>query len=616
MSDRQHFDLARFVLDFLEQEGSIVTPPAFGVYEVLMPDDLAASLGVDAYLRLSFDAPAEDAVHLTVNHPLVDAIAERMMAKTANARGYINAVRLQKRGIAELAQRTYALPNARIKPGRRGDLTAKFHYLRFNFKVTYESDEKEEEIRSVVMDVQGGYAVRDEELLERLETYEATSTFQSSLIARPRWKGAETPFSFEIFQALLDRAEEAVREDVDARVQRMTARLQRFLELDIARIEGYYDDLAQDLLRRRERVAQEDEERARSYDEKLAALEVERENKLRDVESRYRLQVKVELINVLLLEFPKIYAPIIISNRTASITRYAVWNPLVHRLEPLTCDVCGKPGEKLYLCTGGHLAHETCLAPQCIDCKRVYCQLCADQVLECAVCHQPVCQASLIRCPECGRGTCREHQGLCHANQGEPVDLATLSFKIQPPPEPESEPKPEPKPPSPKTPARSSSSLPGPIRPQQKTTKSKKRRRTPSGGRRDRTKAVRIHVEVHEDKPLITAFVMKSARKELAIRHIELTPEGIEVICRCEKGWSCPVDGYTYRPLLAEGISGQIRDMLEDLRQEYGVPARKVTYYYMIHDHIYRESQVFVLPAVWKDEARLRAAQQGYDRLS
>ena len=47
MSDYSHerFDLDRFVLDFLEQQGSLVAPPAFGVYEVLMPDELAAASG-------------------------------------------------------------------------------------------------------------------------------------------------------------------------------------------------------------------------------------------------------------------------------------------------------------------------------------------------------------------------------------------------------------------------------------------------------------------------------------------------------------------------------------------------------------------------------------------
>ena len=40
----ERFDLARFVLGYLEHEDSLIAPPAYGVYEVLMPDALAARL--------------------------------------------------------------------------------------------------------------------------------------------------------------------------------------------------------------------------------------------------------------------------------------------------------------------------------------------------------------------------------------------------------------------------------------------------------------------------------------------------------------------------------------------------------------------------------------------
>ena len=616
---RGQFDLAQFILGFLEQREGIVEPPSFGVYEALIPDDLAASLGVEPYLRLSFDAPAEDALHLTVNHPLVDAIAEQLMAESANARGFINLTRMEKRGVAALAQRVFSIPNGRLKPGKGSDITARHHYLRFNFKVTYDSDEKEEEIRSVVMDVQGGYAVQDEDLLQRLESYEETSIFKSRLLARPRWLGVETPYSPEVFDELLHRAQNAAQEDMSERLQKMTARLQRFMALDIARIESYYNDLSRDLRRRRERAALEDEERARSFDEKLAALDIERANKLKDVTGRYRLDVHLELINVLMLEVPKIFAPIIISNRTVSITRHAVWNPLVHRLDPLVCDVCGKPGDRLYLCTGGHLAHQECLAPQCIDCKRVYCKLCSDQIHECAVCHQPVCQASLIRCPVCGRGSCREHQGLCHADDGKPVDLAKLTLELTPPAEaaPEPEPKPEP---APKPPPSSQTSSSRPSSPRTSGSKSsgrgkagKKRKRRPA---RIGPRITHINVEVFEHMPLIRVYAMKSARKSIADCTLELTPKGISISCDCDKKAPCPGGaGFVYRPAPAHTLQSQIKSFLEQIYRDFGVAERKVTYFYSAGGS-FREMQTFVLPTGWKDKILLKEARAGFDRLS
>ena len=72
----EYFDLSRFVLGFLEHEGGVVAPPAYGVHEALLPDDLAAQLQVDSYLRLAFGVEAEaGALRLSVNHPLVEAMA-------------------------------------------------------------------------------------------------------------------------------------------------------------------------------------------------------------------------------------------------------------------------------------------------------------------------------------------------------------------------------------------------------------------------------------------------------------------------------------------------------------------------------------------------------------
>lgn len=55
-SREERFDLARFVLDYMEHKGSIVTPPAFGISEVLLPDELADALQIEPYLSLRFDS--------------------------------------------------------------------------------------------------------------------------------------------------------------------------------------------------------------------------------------------------------------------------------------------------------------------------------------------------------------------------------------------------------------------------------------------------------------------------------------------------------------------------------------------------------------------------------
>ena len=145
------------------------------------------------------------------------------------------------------------------------------------------------------------------------------------------------------------------------------------------------------------------------------------------MEAKYQLRVEMELVNLLVIEQPKIARVVQIENRTTTVTRTVVWDPLLHRIEPLVCDACGQPATRLFLCSGGHLAHEECLLPQCVDCKRAFCNLCESKLSACVVCDRPVCAHSLNRCGECGRGTCREHVGLCHAADGQPAKIVAPS---------------------------------------------------------------------------------------------------------------------------------------------------------------------------------------------
>ena len=578
MSDLHHerFDLGRFVLDFLEQQGSVVAPPAFGVYEVLLPEEMAARLGVEDSLHLRFDMEptaggVETALALSVHHPIVDKIANLVAQQPACAAGYINHVRLDKRGLVELAHKQVRLPNARLDlVPKMQERSEQHHYLQFNFKATILSEEKQEEVVSVMMDVQAGHAVSERRHLDLLTLVEPETRFSGFPLAPLRWGTGGEPLTAQALHELLLRAELSARASLAQRLAALAERMAHHLTLDLARLEEYYNELGADLRKRQARVDPAELARHQEFEDKLAMLKTEQRAKADDVRGRYGLRVELALVNTLLVAQPKVTLPVSISNRTTTIQRTIVWDPLMHRLEMLVCDVCGQPGESLQLCSGGHLVHEACLAPQCIDCKRVFCQQCAAAIKGCAVCGRPVCRHSLIDCPTCGRGTCREHQGLCHAVDGQPA---------APPATP------------PAPPARPATP---PARP-------------PAIG-------VRINVQIYEHKPVLSAFVMRSTKGVLATRIIELTPQGLYVLCQCEKT-PCPVHGYYYRPAPLSQIDEQIGRMLLNLQKEYLVPERKVYYYAIDRNEEIRELRTLALPAPWHDSVRLLEATQGFARL-
>src|SRR3990172_7194035 len=125
-------DIFDFVLDFCRAVGGVAEPPAYGVYDVLLPDPVAAQLGVEPFQRFAFDEGAAlalsqrpervegeveedgDVVHLAYGHPLVERMAELVRATPACARFYINDVRLDKTGLAPLSRAALSFPNAAL----------------------------------------------------------------------------------------------------------------------------------------------------------------------------------------------------------------------------------------------------------------------------------------------------------------------------------------------------------------------------------------------------------------------------------------------------------------------------------------------------------------------
>jgi hypothetical protein len=614
-------ELADFVLNYCREAGAIVEPPAYGVYEVLLPDELAARLGASGYQRFAFDdtltteaGGAGEVTHLNYGHPIVESWIEAARHVPACARLYVNAVRLDKHGLANLACQALSFPNARLVEVKdQAESRALGHYVRFNFKAALITDEKREQLLSVLMDAQGGYAVKELAEIERLTTLETKPGFDHLPVVPPVWLPADrTPLSRQALEGLLERAKRAVLDELAEPLDSLHRRATRFLELDHARLEQYYDDMQGDLKRRLERAT--DDKRRASLKDKLGAVQAEREAKLADAEAKYRLRVELELINLLVIAQPRLVLPMSVENRTATVIRTIVWNPLLHRIEPLTCDICGRASTRLFLCTGGHLAHEECLVPhQCVDCKRVYCHLCTNQMKACVVCDQPVCISSLNQCPTCGRGTCREHVGLCHADEGKPVHILPTAPPPEPSPEPAEEPKPEPE---------KVEALPKPA--VEKKPKKKKPPTPPAGRRRagaKRTPSTRrataigqkIEVYTHPAEPVITAFVIASRGRELARRTWELVEDGIAVWCRCEKGPFCRVDQTIFEPGTADEIEAQLQAQIEALRREYQVPGKRVNFYYVLHDAP-RPERRLLLRGQWKDDAALSRARTAFQK--
>ena len=411
--------LQDFVLAYCEEVGGLIERPAYGLVDLLLPDEIARRLGTDPLIRLAFTeetaAAHPEATHLTYGHSLLEGIEEDMRGRGLALRRYVNQVRLERPGLFQLIKGELAFPNAWLRSLENAvEAPRTCYYVRFNFKVALITDEKQEELASVLMDLHTGQPAWELEIQEIL-SLESEYRLRPMHEAPPAWRPELPLHSPERLAWLQEEAGQAVARKLTPTIEALQQRTARRLELDRARLEAFYDDTAADLERRLART--EDEARQASLEEKLAFTHAERERKLADVEAKYQLRIHLELINTVLISQPKIALQARVENRYTSAQTTFVWDPLLHRVEPPLCQACGQPAPRVYLCANGHLADEDCIL-HCAFCKRVFCTLCQDDVGVCAVCGQPLCVHSQIRCKTCGQVTCQEDVGRCHQDRG------------------------------------------------------------------------------------------------------------------------------------------------------------------------------------------------------
>ena len=596
----QDTSLSELVLGYCRQVGALVEPPAYGIYETLLPDEVAARWGVAPFQRFVFDAAdnhaERGAVFLHYGNTLVETIVDELRWQSANGQFFINNVRPEKPGLFAAIEKAFSLPNAKIFPIPAAKEQARLHhYARFNFKVSLIADEKRELILPLWMDLQNGYAINGADI-ERVGILDVDNDYVQTPPAPAFWND-EPALTPKTLAALLERARQSVAGELGETLSHLQKRLARFLELDRARLTDYYADLLKDAERR---LHKSDEERRPALETKIAAIIVERESKLADVEQKYHLRVQLELVSLAVIALPKLDLTIEIRKRVATIKRTVSWNPLLHIVDPLACDVCNYSGTTLLLCDSGHLAHTDCLAPQCVECKRTFCKKCAHEVTTCVVCARPICVHSLTRCAECKRVTCSEHLGECHALGGEPRKIVSVENVGV----------------AESTPRANEASHKTELT--QKARKLLKREiptaRTFSKKISAPPKPLADYVEVYADpsEGSITAYMIHR-KNELAARWWTMTDEGILVNCECEKMWKCEANGMVYRP--SDDVERQMDLLLTRFREEYHLPDNKTRYFQIRVGKPFDEKKLKV-PASWKVEETLEKARQGFERLS
>ncbi|MBI4321121.1 MAG: hypothetical protein HY675_21740 [Chloroflexi bacterium] len=400
-------ELKQFTLELLQAVGALVDVHKDGVVDALLPDGPGKKLGGDhaGFLRLAFDQDAasahKDAQYVALGSNLTDELIDLAAGMGLATRYYVNGLKWSQRLAVDVGRWKARVANARMIP-EGVEFPFACHYVLLNFKVSYISDEKREELQTVLVDsssLQPGR--RLQQAWDKLDISPRREFYAADIDSLPDAAGLGV-----VYQRAVTILERQIADEIATYRRRTT----RHLEMENLRINAFYDDTERELRRRLERA--EADQRGETIRRKIEAASLERQRKLADIAAKHQLRVVFALLNAAVVTQPKVRSTVKVENRYASAEVRVIFDPLTGELELPVCQVCAEATEVVHLCANGHVACPNCTLP-CSACKREYCAICG--VGSCSVCGQPICSHSQVRCPVCGQVTCPTDKGKCHA---------------------------------------------------------------------------------------------------------------------------------------------------------------------------------------------------------
>ncbi|HYT89162.1 MAG TPA: TFIIB-type zinc ribbon-containing protein [Gemmataceae bacterium] len=349
MEPAVHSPLEEFVRDYVEVTGGVWDEVEPQVYDVLLP----SAEGDRDVVRIAFDpeaVPEHPGAQLaSFGTPLIDRLLSDAVERGRFARLYLIGLNLNPHDLAGRVRRALTLP-----PGAavRIERVRALHFSQavFWFQATFVSDQKEQEIVPVVLDLHYGRQVRHlEELLEPARLSETPS------LPLPDAQRLSLAAAYPI-------ARERVVRTLAALANTRGREQSEHVEKQILRMTRYYADLREELEEQVKRATTRGEDLSKFAGRREA---LEREEKVRVAELRQKstLRVTVRLLLLLLVQEPKLLVRgAVVAEGKSLGALELVWDPLVEAVEALPCPECGRPTFGLELTRAGKLVCPACAA--------------------------------------------------------------------------------------------------------------------------------------------------------------------------------------------------------------------------------------------------------------
>jgi hypothetical protein len=353
-SDRPASPLEDFVRTYLETIGGAWEEVEPQVYDVLLPAAETAPplpAAANGLPRITFDPEAlpehPGAQLASFGTPLIDGLLRDAVQRGRWAQFYLVGLNLNPYDLAGRVRRAITLaPPLELRIERVRALH--FGQAVFWFQAEFVSDQKEQEIVPVAMDLHYGREVRHlDALLNR-----------AHLAEHPAQPLPEAPH--RSVATVYPEAREQVLRSLAALAHVRSRELTERLEQHIARMTQYYADLRSELEEQGRRARDKEEVGAR-LDARRAAIDREEQVRVAELRQKNTLRVYLRLLQLLLIQQPKL----LIRTRLTAPDHGAghlelVWDPLLDALEAAPCPTCGRPTYTFDLTRQGTIVCPAC----------------------------------------------------------------------------------------------------------------------------------------------------------------------------------------------------------------------------------------------------------------
>lgn len=342
--------LEEFVRECVEVEGGLAEFPEAGMAEAILPPALAEVLGAGDVVSLALAPEALDrqpgAQPLFPGSQELEALIRFAAGHGRLTRAWPRVERLAPRGLAAEIEHAFTFNARRVRPPEAPAEPGVASVARFDFVVGFISDEQEEFLHSMAVDLWAG--------LSRPALAAAILHAPCDDEGPPEGRRQlSVPQAYAIAEAELPR-------ELAPRVAAHQERISRRLSAETGRLRLYYHALEEDLARRRRpgRDGSSQEE----LEQRRAAIRAEGERKMQEMSEKYRLCPSAHLAAVRVLIYPRLFTSVTLERRTASRTLEVAFDPLLGRLLPPGCDTCRRETTYLALEADGRLACRRCAA--------------------------------------------------------------------------------------------------------------------------------------------------------------------------------------------------------------------------------------------------------------